>query len=112
MQYYIESWSSTSQEIKGNVLERGMSHDNLFSTEGMLTWDWDTFCKLLQLFMLSVSEGDKIFSLLSNKGISFVGSCLWNLFQVSYSLVLPLCVLNNTGNSHIFCNTQKAGLNT
>lgn len=61
--------------------------------------------------MLGVSEGDIIFSLF-NKGTSFVGSCLRNLFQVSYSLVLSLCVLNNTGNSHIFCNTQKVGLNT
>lgn len=61
--------------------------------------------------MLGVSKVDKIFSLLSNEGISLVGSCLWNKVEISYSLVLPLHVLNNTVNSHTFCNAPKPGLN-
>ena len=79
--------SSTSQEIKGSVLGRGVSLENLvfflvFPVEGMLTWNWDASCKLLQAIMLGVSKPDniidKIFALLSNEDISLVGSCFWN----------------------------------
>lgn len=95
--------NSSSQEIKGSVLERHVSWKFILLAffYSLLKECWlviemlsADFCKHSCYVYQKLI---KFFPLLSNEGITLVGSCLWNSTEIFYSLLLSLCVffLNN-----------------